>query len=147
MFKTVAARAGTILCVRMVRLARAVRICKTCDGKGVVYTNTGEVAGFKMVPRDAFDVAAGIKTDKETLEDMSLSLRGDAREFAQSYIRYSALRTYLRSFVEGMENNMDGNGFIHTEFMQCVTATGRLSSRNPNFQNMPRGSTLLFAGQ
>ena len=126
-------------------VGKAVRICKTCNGKGVVYTNTGEVAGFKMVPRDAFDVAAGgFKTDKETLEDMSLSLRGDAREFAQSYIRYSALRTYLRSFVEGMENNMDDNGFIHTEFMQCVTATGRLSSRNPNFQNMPRGSTFAI---
>lgn len=126
-------------------VGKAVRICKTCSGKGVVYTNTGEVAGFKMVPRDAFDVAAGgFKTDKETLEDMSLSLRGDAREFAQSYIRYSALRTYLRSFVEGMENNMDDNGFIHTEFMQCVTATGRLSSRNPNFQNMPRGSTFAI---
>jgi len=126
-------------------VGKAVRICRPCDGKGVVYESTGEVAGFKMVPRDTFDVAAGgFKTDKETLEDMSLSLRGDAREFAQSYIRYSALRTYLRSFVEGMENNMDSNGFIHTEFMQCVTATGRLSSRNPNFQNMPRGSTFAI---
>ena len=126
-------------------IGKAVRICRTCSGKGVVYESTNEVAGFKMVPRDAFDVAAGgFKTDKETLEDISLSLRGDAREFAQSYIRYSALRTYLRSFVEGMENNMDGNGFIHTEFMQCVTATGRLSSRNPNFQNMPRGSTFAI---
>lgn len=126
-------------------VGKAVRICKDCEGKGVIYTSTGEVAGFKMIPRDTFDVAAGgFKTDKTTLEDVSLSLRGDAREFAQSYIRYSALRTYLRSFVEGMETNMDSNGFIHTEFMQCVTATGRLSSRNPNFQNMPRGSTFAI---
>ena len=126
-------------------LGKAVRICKTCEGAGVRYKSTGQVAGFKLVPRDPYDVAAaGFKTDKETLESMFTSLRGDAREFAEAYIRYSAVRTYLRSFVEGMENNVDSEGFIHTEFMQCVTATGRLSSRNPNFQNMPRGSTFII---
>ena len=124
---------------------KAIRICKPCGGSGVVYENMGEVAGFKILPRDPYDVAAaGFKTDKATLEEVMTSLRGDAREFAEAYVRYSAVRTYLRSFVEGMENNMDREGFIHTEYMQCVTATGRLSSRNPNFQNMPRGSTFII---
>ena len=124
---------------------KAVRICRVCGGSGVVYRNTNEVAGFRLIPRDTFDTAAGgFKTDKSTLEDMMTDLRGDARDFAEAYVRYSAVRTYLRSFVEGMENNMDPNGFIHTEYMQCVTATGRLSSRNPNFQNMPRGSTFII---
>ena len=126
-------------------LGKAVRICRACGGSGVIYRSTGEVAGFKITPRDPYDTAAaGFKTDKSTLEEIVTSLRGDAREFAKSYVRYSALRTYLRSFVEGMENNMDDRGFIHTEFMQHITATGRLSSRNPNFQNMPRGSTFAI---
>ena len=124
---------------------RAKRICKTCIGKGVVYTSTGAVAGFKLIPRTTHDTAsAGFKTDKVTLEDRLSELEGDAREFCEAYVRYNALRTYLSTFVEGMKNNVDENDFIHPEFMQCVTATGRLSSRNPNFQNMPRGSTFAI---
>ena len=91
------------------------------------------------------DVAsAGFKTDKVTLEERAPELSGPARDFAEAYVRYNALRTYISTFVEGMQNNVDENGFIHPEFMQCVTATGRLSSRNPNFQNMPRGSTFAI---
>ena len=125
--------------------SKALRICKPCNGAGVIYTPTSEVAGFKVVPRDPYDTAsAGFKTDKTTLEDRAIELSGDAKEFATAYIRYNALRTYLNTFVEGMKNNVDENGIIHPEFMQCVTATGRLSSRNPNFQNMPRGSTFII---
>jgi DNA polymerase I-like protein with 3'-5' exonuclease and polymerase domains len=122
---------------------KAVRVCKPCAGVGIIYRPTNEVAGFKMIPRDAFDTAAaGFKTDKDTLESFLLSLEGDAREFVECYIRYSKLRTYLNSFVEGMKNNLDRNKIVHTEYTQCVSATGRLSSRSPNFQNMPRGSTF-----
>lgn len=124
-------------------VGKAVRICRSCDGSGVIYRSTGEVAGFKMIPRNVRDVAAaGFKTDRETLEERALELSGPARVFAEKYVRYNALRTYLNTFVEGIKNNVDDKGFIHPEFMQCVTATGRLSSRNPNFQNMPRGNTF-----
>ena len=124
---------------------KAVRICKSCDGEGVIYANTKEVAGFKIIPRDAWDTAAaGFKTDHETLRERLDELHGDAREFAESYSRYNALRTYLSTFVEGLKNNRDANDIVHPDFMQCVTATGRLSSRNPNFQNMPRGSTFAI---
>ena len=123
--------------------SKALRICKTCGGKGVLYRPTNEVAGFKMVPRNVRDVAAaGFKTDKDTLAEREMELSGSAREFASAYVRYNALRMYLGTFVEGMKNNVDDHGIIHPEFMQCVTATGRLSSRNPNFQNMPRGNTF-----
>ena len=150
LYKTEAEQCATCLGhgrVRPVRKdgtpSKALRVCKACGGEGVIYKPTSEVAGFKIIPRSVRDVAsAGFRTDKETLEEMSSSLSGDARLFAEKYIRYNALRTYLNTFVEGMKNNVDDHGFIHPEFMQCVTATGRLSSRNPNFQNMPRGNTF-----
>ena len=126
-------------------LGKAVRVCKTCGGSGVVYHNTQEVAGFKLLPRSVYDTAsAGFRTDKDTLDERREELQGDAREFVESYVRYNALRTYLSTFVEGIKNNVDRKNFIHPEFMQCVTATGRLSSRNPNFQNMPRGNTFAI---
>ena len=125
--------------------SKALRVCKPCGGKGVIYRSTGEVAGFKLIPRSPYDTAsAGFKTDKVTLEERIPELNGPARDFVEAYVRYNALRTYINTFVEGMENNLDENDFIHPEFMQCVTATGRLSSRNPNFQNMPRGSTFAI---
>ena len=121
------------------------RICKLCKGKGILYEKTKEVAGFKLVPRSPVDIAsAGFKTDKVTLSNRLGELDGDAYEFIKAYTRYNALKTYINTFVEGMENNVDSNGYIHPEFMQCVTATGRLSSRNPNFQNMPRGNTFAI---
>ncbi len=149
-YKTVGSQCASCLGSGRVRparkdgtLSKALRICKTCGGKGVLYMPTSQVAGFKIVPRNVRDVAsAGFKTDKDTLADRELELSGDAREFASAYVRYNALRMYLGTFVEGMKNNVDDYGFIHPEFMQCVTATGRLSSRNPNFQNMPRGNTF-----
>jgi len=126
-------------------LGKAVRICKECNREGVIYTNTNEVAGFKIIPRDAWDTAsAGFKTDHTTLGDRLEDLTGDARVFAEAYSRYNALRTYLSTFVEGLKTNKDENDIVHPDFMQCVTATGRLSSRNPNFQNMPRGSTFAI---
>lgn len=124
---------------------KAVRICKECSGEGIIYDNTQEIAGFKMIPRDSWDVAsAGFKTDHTTLGDRLDELTGEAREFAEAYSRFNALSTYLSTFVEGLKNNKDDNDIVHPDFMQCVTATGRLSSRNPNFQNMPRGSTFAI---
>ena len=111
----------------------------------VVYKTRAERCTNCLGHGRTYDLAAaGFRTDKDTLDERRDDLRGDGREFVESYVRYNALRTYLNTFVEGIKNNVDSKGFIHPEFMQCVTATGRLSSRNPNFQNMPRGSTFAI---
>jgi len=124
-------------------VGKAKRICKTCEGEGLMFIPTGKVAGFKLVPKDSYDVSShGFKTDRLTLETLALTANKEQKKFVSSYIKYNAISTYLRTFVDGIEKGMDNKNFIHPHYMQCVTATGRLSSRNPNFQNMPRGGTF-----
>ena len=119
------------------------RKCKTCNEKGLIFTNKKERAGLRLRPRNSIDCSAmGFKTDKEVLESHLTSTRGVEHEFLIKYVRYSAIRTYLRTFVDGMQKAISKDGMVHPQFMQCVTSTGRLSSRSPNFQNMPRGNTF-----
>ena len=119
------------------------RKCKTCNSIGMLFTNKEERAGLKLKPRNVIDCSAmGFKTDKEILESYLSTTKGVEHEFLKRYVRYSAIRTYLRTFVDGIQNSINDDGKIHPQFMQCVTSTGRLSSRSPNFQNMPRGATF-----
>lgn len=47
----------------------------------------------------------------------------------------------LGEYETGLVTKVDSKGFIHPSFNQAVTITARLSSSNPNGQNLPRGST------
>ena len=119
------------------------RICKVCNKKGVIYRQTRDFAGLGMNPRSPLDLTVhGFKTDRPTLESLVTTAKESQKTFMESYIRYNAIKTYLKTFIEGIEKGLDDKRRIHPHYMQCVTSTGRLSSRNPNFQNMPRGGTF-----
>ena len=117
--------------------------CSTCKAEGFVYTPLPERAGFSATVTSVMDISeGGFKTDKITL--VRLAKTGDEwfKQFVQKITRYNALETYLSTFVDGIKKFTTEKGFLYPSFMQTVTATGRLSSRNPNFQNQPRGSTF-----
>lgn len=116
-------------------------ICTACSGTGFWYVNTDKVAGFKITPKDVMYISdGGFSTNKKLLvllmADSNISDK--AKEFLKNYMRYGAISTYLTSFVDGIKNNVKGENLLHVNFNQCITATGRLSSSNPNFQNLPR---------
>ncbi len=126
------------------RSGKRLVICKACHGTGITYTSTGKVAGFKLIPSDANDAAAGgFATDKETIIELAETTKDPkALEFIKTVSRINALDTYIHSFVEGIEKHVLADGILHPGLNQCITATGRLSSSNPNFQNLPRGNTF-----
>ncbi len=56
----------------------------------------------------------------------------------QKILDYRGLKKLLSTYVEALPKLINpATGHIHTSFNQAVTATGRLSSSNPNLQNIP----------
>ena len=117
--------------------------CAECDGDGYRYISLGKTAGFSQRPRSAYDIAeAGFRTDKITLTKIAAEAEGELRQFLDAIVRHNAIDTYLNTFVVGIKSFTNDKGLLHPKFMQAVTSTGRLSSRDPNFQNQPRGKTF-----
>ena len=117
--------------------------CSDCDGDGYIYSAIAKIAGFRQRPRNVYDIAeSGFRTDRITLNKIASEAEGEFKEFIDAIVRHNAVDTYLNTFVEGLKNFTNEKGFLHPKFMQAITATGRLSSRDPNFQNQPRGKTF-----
>ncbi len=72
-------------------------------------------------------------TDAATLEE--LAKRG--HELPQKLLRYRELTKLKSTYVDALPQLVGADGRLHTRFQQAVAATGRLSSANPNLQNIP----------
>ncbi len=73
----------------------------------------------------------GYSTDAETLEELRL-----AHPIVEKILDYRQLNKLMSTYVNGLLAQVK-DGRIHTTFQQTVTATGRLSSTEPNLQNIP----------
>jgi len=71
-------------------------------------------------------------TDAATLE----KLRGE-HPIIEAILEYRNLFKLNSTYLEGMENYIAKDGLIHTIYKQTLTRTGRLSSAEPNLQNIP----------
>ena len=72
-----------------------------------------------------------------TSEEVLLQLR-DKAPIVDDILNYRGLKKLLGTYVEALPLLINKRtGHIHTSFNQAVTATGRLSSSDPNLQNIP----------
>lgn len=75
----------------------------------------------------------GYSTDAEVLEKLA-----GQHPLIDKLLEYRMLTKLKSTYLDGMETLiMPATGRIHTSFNQMVTATGRLSSSEPNLQNIP----------
>lgn len=75
----------------------------------------------------------GLSTNVEVLEE--LEARGE--EIAKYILEYRKLSKLKSTYIDALPKSADKNNRIHTNFNQTGTATGRLSSSDPNLQNIP----------
>lgn len=82
------------------------------------------------------------KTGFSTDEEVMLILK-DKHPIPMLIVEFRGLAKLLRTYVIGIQERIDKNNRLHTKFLQEGTESGRLSSRDPNFQNFPRDSKLI----
>ena len=93
----------------------------------------GEVLFEQMNLPHGRKTSKGYSTSVEVLE----GLRFEAPEIIEPLLRYRQLTKLNSTYVEGLLRLVDGRGRVHSTFDQTATATGRISSSEPNLQNIP----------
>ena len=93
----------------------------------------GEVLFEKLQLPHGKKTTRGYSTSAEVLEN----LRDIAPEVIDPILRYRQLTKLNSTYVEGLLRLVDSQGRVHSYFDQVATATGRISSSEPNLQNIP----------
>ena len=76
------------------------------------------------------------KTGYSTAADVLEKLESE-HEIIGLILTYRQLGKLNSTYIEGLSKEIHADGKIHTRFQQALTTTGRLSSINPNLQNIP----------
>ncbi len=118
---------------------------KTLETK--IFEHAGEefnIASPKQMGEILFDKLKLVDKPKKTKtgqyatsEDI-LSYLAKDHEIIRNILEYRGLAKLKSTYVDALPNQVEpSTGRVHTDYMQTVAATGRLSSNNPNLQNIP----------
>lgn len=92
----------------------------------------GEVLFEKLKLPHGKKTKTGYSTSADVLEKLA-----DEFPFVSKILKYRQLTKLKSTYADGLVNFISSDGRIHGTFNQTITATGRISSTEPNLQNIP----------
>jgi uracil-DNA glycosylase family 4 len=112
------------------------------DFSGTLGAREAELARWVKNPRSWQQIMAALKemgydvpdTRKDTLQPIN-------EDFIEKLLDYKKFHKLLTTYVQGLRRR-SVDGVVYSNFNLHTTETGRLSSTNPNLQNIPIGSTI-----
>jgi DNA polymerase-1 len=112
-----------------------------------IYRNAGEQFNLNspqqlgVILFEKMGLPAGKKTQKtksySTGAEILETLAKGGYPIAQLLLRYRELTKLKSTYIDALPELVGADGRVHTRYNQAVAATGRLSSTNPNLQNIP----------
>jgi DNA polymerase-1 len=101
--------------------------------------NSSQQLGELLFERMNLPGAKKTRKTKSYSTDIEVLTELKGIPIVEKIIRYRTYKKMLSTYLTGLNKRCDHHQRIHTSFNQTVTATGRLSSSNPNLQNIPVG--------
>jgi len=100
----------------------------------------GEILFDKMglVGKNMKKTAGGARSTRES----ELEKLRDTHDIVPLLFEYRELQKLLSTYIDAIPPLLDKNDRLHTRFVQTGTTTGRMSSQNPNLQNIPMRTEL-----
>ncbi|WP_414839930.1 DNA polymerase I [Carnobacterium sp. TMP28] len=99
--------------------------------------NSPKQLGVILFEKMGYPVIKKTKTGYSTAVDVLEQLR-DQAPIVEDILEYRQIAKLQSTYIEGLLKVIHGNsGKIHTRYMQTIAQTGRLSSIDPNLQNIP----------
>lgn len=117
------------------RIDACERLIFDCAG-GEFNINSTRQLGELLFEKLQLPAGKKTKTGYSTNADVLEGLR-DKHPVVQAVMDYRMLTKLKSTYADGLAKQIAADGRIHTTFQNTVTATGRLSSTEPNLQNIP----------
>ena len=128
---------GDKLQVRIVELEKAIYQAAGCEFNINSPKQLGEILFEKLGLPAEKKTKSGYSTAAEVLEKLA-----PEHKIVADILEYRGLAKLKSTYADGLAAFIEADDRIHTSFNQTITATGRISSTEPNLQNIPMRTEL-----